>query len=270
MVRLATALLLSALVLVLVKLAPPWAFQLAAAAGTLVATWEGFRIFEARGSRPFKLLGLAAAAGVLWAYCGHEPRLDAAVPIVAATAGAMLAALWWRSGPPAMLDAALGTVFPVVFVALPLSHALALRTVPGEQGEDLLILLLCCVAFADTAAYYVGSAIGRRPLAPRLSPKKSWEGVAGGLAGSVGAALLAHAWYYRALPLRHAFVLGVALGVLAILGDLAESMLKRAAGVKDSSSVLPGHGGLLDRGDSLLFACPALYYYYLTFLQGAS
>jgi phosphatidate cytidylyltransferase len=138
-----------------------------------------------------------------------------------------------------------------------------------ERGRDLLILLLVCTAFADTAAYYFGSAFGRKRLAPAVSPGKSWEGVFGGLAASVFGGLLAHFWFYRGLPIVHAVALGILLGASGILGDLAESMIKRAAGAKDSSGLLPGHGGLLDRADSLLFSGPVLYYYYRVFLEGA-
>jgi phosphatidate cytidylyltransferase len=143
-----------------------------------------------------------------------------------------------------------------------------MRAIPGEDGADLLLLVLVCVICTDVAAYYVGSNFGKHRMAPRLSPKKSWEGAAGGLLASVGVAVLANFWFFQRLPLGHAIAIGLILGVVAILGDLSESLVKRAAGVKDSSSLIPGHGGLLDRVDSLLFAGPVLYYYYMAFLQG--
>ena len=99
-----------------------------------------------------------------------------------------------------------------------------------------------------------------------LSPNKSWEGALAGLTFSLLGALTVQMWFFQRLPLGHALALGLALGVAAILGDLAESMLKRSVGVKDTSRLLPGHGGLLDRLDSLLFAGPLLFYYYRWFL----
>ena len=99
-------------------------------------------------------------------------------------------------------------------------------------------------------------------MAPRLSPKKSWEGALGGILASVGGAAAAQYWFHPALPLGHALALGVVLGLAAIFGDLS----KRAVGVKDSSSLVPGHGGILDRTDSLLFAGPILYYHHTFFL----
>jgi phosphatidate cytidylyltransferase len=130
------------------------------------------------------------------------------------------------------------------------------------------MLLFICVIFGDTTAYYVGTAFGRRRMAPELSPRKSWEGAAGAVVGSTAGALIAHFWFYQKLPLAHALAIGILLGAAGVLGDLAESMIKRACGVKDSSGLLPGHGGVLDRIDGLLFAAPALYLYLNLFLRG--
>ncbi len=116
---------------------------------------------------------------------------------------------------------------------------------------------------SDTAAYYIGTTFGRRPLAPRVSPKKTVEGAVGGVMGALLAAFVASVWFYRRLSVLDCVVLGLALGTIGLLGDLVESMLKRGAGMKDSASLVPGHGGILDRVDSLLYAGPVLYYYYL-------
>ena len=132
----------------------------------------------------------------------------------------------------------------------------------------MLLLLFLCITMGDTFAYYTGKNLGHRPLAPTLSPKKTWEGAFGALLGSSVAALLAHFWFFTRLPLRDALILGIVLGVAGILGDLAESVIKRATGVKDASNLLPGHGGLLDRVDSLLFAGPVLFLYFHWVLRG--
>jgi phosphatidate cytidylyltransferase len=153
-------------------------------------------------------------------------------------------------------------------VGLPLGFLTGLRTMDDEEmGRDLIVLLLVVIWVGDTAAMYAGSLVGRHRLAPRISPKKSIEGAVAGVLGGIGGALLAHVWWFHRLPVLHAVVIGVVLGVVGIAGDLSESILKRAAGAKDSSAILPGHGGILDRIDSLLFAGPALYYYYLLFLR---
>jgi phosphatidate cytidylyltransferase len=132
----------------------------------------------------------------------------------------------------------------------------------------MLILAMVAVYVGDIFALYGGRAFGRHRLAPVISPKKTWEGAIAGLVGSVAGSLLAPLWFARALPVRHAVALGLLLGTVGIAGDLAESLLKRAAEVKDSGSLLPGHGGILDRIDSLLFAAPVLYSYYVLFLAG--
>jgi phosphatidate cytidylyltransferase len=115
---------------------------------------------------------------------------------------------------------------------------------------------------ADTAAFFVGNAAGRRKLAPAISPGKTVEGALGGLAGGVAAAAAVRALGLPSVPLGHALLLGLGVAALGIVGDLVESLLKRWAGVKDSGTLFPGHGGMLDRLDSVLFGAPALYYYF--------
>jgi phosphatidate cytidylyltransferase len=121
---------------------------------------------------------------------------------------------------------------------------------------------------ADAGAYYVGRAFGKRRLAPSISPGKSWEGVAGGVAAALLMAAVAHYWFFRELELKYALPLAVVMTVVGIFGDLAESALKRGAGAKDTASILPGHGGLLDRLDSLLFNAPLIYYFARFYFHG--
>jgi phosphatidate cytidylyltransferase len=268
MQRLITAALLGGVVWLVVKKLPPAAFVALAVVFTALAAWEAYRMLGARGGRPFRVLGTAACAAIALAFGGLTPGLDPVVPIFVACAAATIAAMARRATPEARLDAAAWTVFPVVFLGLPLGYAVALRAVPGENGSDLILLLIVCVTFADSAAYYAGRAFGRHRMAPTISPKKTWEGAAGALAGSLAGAALAHVWFFQRLRWEHAAALALLLGAAGMLGDLAESMIKRATGVKDSSALLPGHGGVLDRMDSLLFSAPVLYYYWRVFLEG--
>ncbi|MGD8396633.1 MAG: phosphatidate cytidylyltransferase [Candidatus Eiseniibacteriota bacterium] len=270
MQRLATALVLLPALWLLIKRAPGWAFFVFTLGMITVGCWEVYRMLQARGQRPFQWLGLLAACLLLWSSVAVRPAFEAGLALVALTFLAFVLAMATRPGPEQMLEAVSSTLFPVLLVGLPLGYLTALRYMPGEDGPDLLMLLFICVAAADTCAYYVGKSLGRRPLAPRLSPKKTWEGAVAGLAGSVAAAWVAQAWFYQRLGLRHALLLGLILGAAGILGDLAESVVKRASGVKDASGLLPGHGGVIDRTDSLLFSGPILYYYYVTFLQAGS
>lgn len=269
MQRLLTAAVLSAVVwLVVKKLSAGWFAGFGVVLAGLSA-WEAYRMLAARGSKPFAVVGTLACSALAVSFAGRVPGLDVLIPILAASAAATIAAMALRESPEAMLDAASSTVFPVVFVGLPLGYAVALRSVPGENGPDLVLLLIVCVAFADAAAYYVGRAFGRHGLAPTISPKKSWEGAAGAVAGSLAGGVLAHVWFFQRLSWTHAAAIAVLVCVSGIAGDLAESMMKRATGVKDSSALLPGHGGVLDRLDSLLFSAPLLYYYWRVFLEGS-
>jgi len=268
MQRLITAAVLSGLVwLVVKKLSLGWFVGLAVVL-TALGAWEAYRMIEASGSRPFRLLGAAACAAFSVSFSGYVPGMDPLVPMLLLSVAATIGAMALRASPAAMLDAAVSTVFPVVLLGLPLGYAVALRSVPGESGPDLVVLLIVCVAFGDAAAYYVGRAFGRHKMAPMISPKKTWEGAAGAVVGSLAGGAVAHLWFFQRLAWPHAAAIATLICGSGIAGDLAESMMKRATGVKDSSSLLPGHGGVLDRLDSLLFSAPLLYYYWRVFLEG--
>ncbi len=147
-------------------------------------------------------------------------------------------------------------VFPMLYLGLPIGAMMVIRAL---HGREVLFLLLLTVIVSDTAQYYSGRAFGRRLLARVISPKKTIEGAIGGFL--FGAALFASlgAWWLPAIPVAFRIVLGLTLVALGIAGDLFESMLKRSANVKDSSTLIPGHGGILDRIDALLFAAPVYY-----------
>jgi len=266
MLRLATAVVLLPVLWVVVKMARFEVFFVFAVLTIAKSCWECYEMIEARGGRPFKLLGLVGALALVWSFSGEWPTFGAALPLAATGTLAAVLAMARRHEPGPMLETIVHTTFPVAFVGLLLAFLVGLRVTTA--GPDLLMFLFACVVAADTAAYYVGTAFGRRRLAPTISPKKSWEGALGGLLAGVAGALIARAWFFSELPLLHAVLLGVLLSLAAVGGDLTASVIKRASGVKDFSGLLPGHGGMLDRMDSLLFSAPLLYYYHLAFLQG--
>lgn len=155
-------------------------------------------------------------------------------------------------------------LFGILYVGYTLGHVLWLKE---QLNGTMLIFFLMLVTWAgDTAAYYVGRRRGSRPLAPQLSPKKTVEGFLGGLIVAPLIAWLGHVWFLPAVTLLESLVLGVLFTVLGLLGDLSESALKRYAGAKDSGTLIPGHGGMLDRVDSLLLNAP-VFYYYMTFVH---
>jgi phosphatidate cytidylyltransferase len=135
-------------------------------------------------------------------------------------------------------------------------------------GPKLVFFLLLVVWTGDAGAYYTGKAFGRHKLSPRISPKKTIEGGIGGLTASVIAAIVIHFTFFRAFPLLHAVIAGFILSAAGIVGDLAESMWKRSADVKDSGTLIPGHGGFLDRFDSIFFTAPILYTYWSLIVRG--
>lgn len=136
------------------------------------------------------------------------------------------------------------------------------------EGWKLVFFLLLVVWLGDSGAYYFGKSFGKRKLSPRISPKKTIEGLVGGMVTSVIAAIVIHFTFFQNFPLHHAILAGVLLSFAGVVGDLAESMWKRSADVKDSGTLLPGHGGFLDRFDSILFTAPILYCYWTLIVRG--
>ncbi len=157
------------------------------------------------------------------------------------------------------------TLFGVLYVAFLLSYVIIIRK--EEAGSQLIFMLFLIVWLGDTVAYYIGTLVGKHLLAPSISPNKSIEGAIGGLLGSIGGALLAHYWFYPSISIANCTILGLVTGIAGQMGDLCESILKRNLKVKDSGFLVPGHGGLLDRLDSVLFSAPVFYYIHLYLIK---
>lgn len=155
--------------------------------------------------------------------------------------------------------------FGVVYIGFTLGHLLLLRRL--SDGPFLVFFVILVTWAGDTGAYYIGKWIGSRPLAPKLSPNKTIEGLIGGFTSAIIVAYLAHIWFLPTLSLLDCVVTGLLLTGTGLLGDLSESAFKRRASVKDSGTLIPGHGGMLDRVDSLLLTIPT-FYYYMSFVKG--
>lgn len=260
----ASALILAGAAIALLALGKGF-FAVLAGAVVLVGQGEFYAVLERRGYRPATALGLVAGALIMaGAYVKGRDGLGEPAMLVGLVLGAGLAFLWYMAAPPgARKGAAINvglTVLGIVWVPFLVSFALLLLAVPGDTGRNFVVVVVGLTVLYDLSAYAVGSLWGSRPLAPNVSPRKSWEGAIG---ATFVLLLVALALVPSIEPFNASKAAGLALVIAAAapLGDLAESALKRDLGVKDMGSLLPGHGGVLDRIDAILFAAPAAYYY---------
>jgi len=263
--RVYSALVFLPLFYLLVRYGPPLGFFILVLAVTLLALTEFYRLhFRESSASPAIALGLGCAGLLLISmqWPGLAPQ---GLVLVITLAVALVSRLFSGEAlKQSLVDAAV-LLLGVLYVGLLLGHVLLTRAHP--DGEWLIFFLILVTWAGDAGAYYVGSAMGQRKLAPVISPNKTVEGLLGGLGLSVIAALAGKVWFVPAFRLVDCVALGLLLAVAGVMGDLAESALKRSAGVKDSGRVIPGHGGMLDRLDSMLFTAPA-FYYYVTLVKG--
>ena len=229
-----------------------------------VGLYEYYAIVRAREISPETIGGILAGTAVTLSGHFHEPAF---VNLFLYAGCLLVAALHIVRGQHSVAGLA-SSMFGVFYVGWLAAHLTLLHSEP-DTGPGLVSVLLVAVILTDTGAYLIGSLIGKHKLAPRVSPKKTWEGAAGGLAlalaGLVGLYYLGNILTPEFLPdwgLMHYIHAGTLVSVSAQVGDLAESCLKRDAGMKDSGGLFPGHGGVLDRCDGFLFAAPMLYYVY--------
>jgi phosphatidate cytidylyltransferase len=274
MKRLYTALVLIPVTLTLVFLGPrwQWLFTMAVAAVAALAAWEFLGLAEKAGATPPRIAVVLAIVALFAS--NFEWPLQTAATLGVLSLFLLVYCTFFRSVEQLMADAST-SIFCLLYIGFTLISLPALRENPEGNGPSLVTFLLCAVWAGDTAALYAGRAWGRRKMAPTLSPNKTWVGTFASVCGSLlsTGALLGLAqlmqmpmwnigwrlsysgdvwWYWLCLA--------VVVNVAAQVGDLAESALKRSAGVKDSGSLLPGHGGVLDRIDALLIAAPVLWY----------
>jgi len=254
-----TAAVLMPLVLLLLVKGPLWGWAILAGLACGVALWEFQGLVRASGWLAPRALSLVLFAAILaGAYLGSAPLLVAAAGgvLIALPTAVLLAA----PKEPVWLGSAAGMSFATLYVGAGGAAIIALRSL----GWETVFFLLGIVWAGDSAAYYVGSKLGKRRLAPVVSPKKSWEGfwgqiAAGAVFGAILAIVLPRVPGTQGVAAAVGALLGAVMSVVAVVGDLVESTFKRSCAVKDSGGLLPGHGGLLDRLDSLLYASPVLY-----------
>jgi phosphatidate cytidylyltransferase len=259
MTRILSALVLLPIVIGIIWLLPPIATLLLALVVATLAFGEYAQLAERAGAR---MPVLAAGAATL-ATCAATGLPGVPVEVVLLTATVGLAALAVGAGRPGpdVLTGVAAALFAPLYIGLTLG---ALAAVRAQHGAPAVLLLLLTIIVSDTAQYYTGRMWGRNLLAPEISPKKTVEGASGGFVCGIAATAAGGFWWLPGVQLPVLMMLGAVVVVLGIAGDLFESLLKRSAGVKDASGLIPGHGGILDRIDALLFAAP-VYYVVLTY-----
>ena len=260
---------LTALIGLPVLVSAIWFGSLSLTALVLVAAALGVREFyrltpPGVGTLSTGLGVIWVAAMVLGAQAASSPVNFLEISAVIWLIGAFVAILWLIAlyAGSRYLTAGIYTLAGPVYVGFLLSHALVLREAGGTPDSGRLWLLLALlVTFAtDTGAFFVGRTVGRHRMAPKISPAKTWEGAAGGFAAATGAAIALGLLLDLGIVLWQVAVIGATVGVVSQLGDLLESALKRLSNVKDAGSIIPGHGGILDRLDSMVISLPAVYY----------
>jgi phosphatidate cytidylyltransferase len=245
--------------LVVWRLSPAYftALVLIAAA---VGQYEFYRMARVRGINPNALLGGVIGALIVLEF--YHPVLTGEGKVLFITV-CMFLVMLTRLFSPRPVDSAIedisSTFLGVFYVAL--LFAFQVGIIMGSEGRQWIVFLYFIIWASDIGAYSIGIPFGKHRLYEKISPKKSIEGLIGALAASAGMALLCRVWFMPSLGLEETVAIGLVLAAVGTLGDLTESLLKRAAGVKDSGGIIPGHGGILDRMDSMLFAAPVLYYY---------
>src|ERR1051325_3008867 len=272
MKRIITGIVLVAVFVSLVLYGPPYFIFAAQMVIAMAGVWEFFRLAEAAHVRTFQLPGylFALSVSALPAYSMVGKlvlpilQIDIALWVVAVSALFleifMVVGMRPAIGLTGYLSSVSGTFFGPIYVAIPI--ALLVSVWLGSNGPHRVLFALVVVWAGDTAAYFVGKNFGKHKSSPRISPNKTWEGTIASFIAAVlvGAVTARYGWLGAGYA--ELLVLAAALNIAAQLGDLAESALKRSTGVKDSSNLIPGHGGVLDRIDALLFAAPVLWYYW--------
>jgi phosphatidate cytidylyltransferase len=254
-----TALVISPIAIWIIGWAHPYVFDAAVAAVAALALYEFLMLGRAKGYHMPVTIALAVMLFIVAAFVLEPVSVEMGVFVALLVVPA--AYVFGRGKLEDALPASGIAVMATLYVGM-LGGSLIRLHDDFSDGWRLVFFLLIVVWSGDSGAYYLGKNFGRRQLSPRISPKKTVEGLAGGVAASILAAVIIHYTFFPAFPLLHAVLAGAILSLAGVIGDLAESMWKRSAGVKDSGTLIPGHGGFLDRFDSIFFTTPILYVYW--------
>jgi phosphatidate cytidylyltransferase len=242
-------------------------FTVLVAIAIVLAMLEFWLLAVKQQIRADRVTGLLAATSLIVIFYFTEPHkapdlLAILLVIIVFTACSLVTAMLRGAPFERMITSSAVTVLGVLYVALLGGHLIAIRTgFSSKLSKHLLLFFFLVLMGSDSGAYYAGRTFGRTKLAPTVSPGKTWEGAIAGMLTSLLLAAAAHYWFFPELSLQAALPLAALMNVVGVFGDLTESALKRSVGTKDTAQILPGHGGMLDRIDSLLFNAPLIYYF---------
>jgi phosphatidate cytidylyltransferase len=272
--RVLTAAILIPLVAAAIWWGPTWLIAIVTAFVAVAAMLEFFSIAARLGLQAYRLWTCVAAAGIigqqlyasrmasvnrLGDLLDRSPRITLELILFGFVLGVAVIALGNRRSLAEVLPSISVSAAGLVYVVLPLSAVVRLHGVDGS-GPRLLLFTVALIWVGDSAAYFVGRGLGRWKMAPRISPNKTWEGAGANFLGALFVAVVFG--YWSSIPPAHMLAMAALGSVAGQIGDLFESAWKRSAGVKDSGTILPGHGGMLDRIDALILAAPAVWYYF--------
>ncbi len=266
--RYITVIVLFPIVAYLVFWASSTAFDIVITLLILAATKELYEILAIRGLKPLKVQGYLYS--IVGCYLFHKGNMDAFwVLITVMVATLFIERIFWREELPRVPVDIASTLMGFFYITWFGGHLMLLRQYSADViiGKGLIVVFLVIIWMGDTGAMHVGKRLGKNKLAPILSPNKTQEGALGGLLSSMVFAIIFGWIACPYIKVADLMFLGLIVGAVGQIGDLAESMLKRSVAIKDSGAIFPGHGGAMDRIDSLFFAAPA-FYYYLKFFIG--
>lgn len=253
--RVLSALVLLPLIFLVIWFGGP-AYSLSVAAFAALGALEFYGMMGLSRRHPLTLFGLVWV--LLFILVAHFEESYTAPLLTSAVAFSLI----WLLFRSPVKDAATNWVWVlagIIYIGWLMSHFIPLRELEG--GREWVLFVVLATFAADTAAFFIGRAWGRHSLAAKISSGKTWEGAVGGFLGAIAVSLILVLLLGLSIPYWQTVILGALIGIVAPLGDLAESMLKRSTGLKDSGTLIPGHGGLLDRLDSILFTVVVVYYY---------
>lgn len=261
--------ILAALLLLFSLFFSKWTFYLVLAGASFLSLWEIYAALKRAGFNPLRWTGLVFS--ILFVPVGYFGGMDCVIALYAMLGFASMAHRLFH--PECTLQDIFSSIFSLFYTGLPfIMIFFTVRLQPEAYGFIAVLTAVACPLNSDIFAFFTGTVLGRAKLSPEISPNKTIEGSAGGVVGSITAGIVLWLWVQKiwglSIGVEHFIILGILCSVTAQMGDLIASSIKRMAGIKDFGNLLPGHGGMLDRIDSILFTVPVVFIYYKYIIMG--